>query len=75
VSLRCNKFKDGRMALNNDPQKQRGRPRTSHTDENCITVEGTGVNFSHQKQQSTATNTVKLSKNCVKPLNERDQDD
>jgi hypothetical protein len=32
------------------------------------------VNFSPQKQQSTATNTVKLSKNCVKPSNERDQD-
>jgi hypothetical protein len=33
------------------------------------------VNLSHQKQQSTATNTVKLLKNCAKPLNERDQDD
>jgi hypothetical protein len=29
------------------------------------------VNFSHQKQQSTAKNTAKLSKNCAKPLNER----
>jgi hypothetical protein len=31
--------------------------------------------FLPQKQQSTATNTAKLSKNCAKPLNERDQDD
>jgi hypothetical protein len=27
------------------------------------------VNFSHQKQQSAATNTVKLSKNYTKPIN------
>jgi hypothetical protein len=33
------------------------------------------VNFSHQKQQSTATNTAKLLKYCTKPLNERSQDD
>jgi hypothetical protein len=35
----CNKFKDGRTALNGDPPKHRGRPRTSHTDENCVIVE------------------------------------
>jgi hypothetical protein len=34
-----------------------------------------GVNFSHQKQQSTATITAKLSKNCAKQLNRRDQKD
>jgi hypothetical protein len=28
------------MALNDDPQKHGGRPRTSHIDENCVTVEG-----------------------------------
>jgi transposase len=39
VSVWCNKFKDGRMALNDDPQKHRGRPRTSYTDENCVIVE------------------------------------
>jgi hypothetical protein len=36
VSLWCNKFKDGRTALNDDPPKHRGRPRASHTDENCV---------------------------------------
>jgi hypothetical protein len=36
----CNKFKDGRKALNDDPQKHRGRPRTSHTDKNRVIVEG-----------------------------------
>jgi hypothetical protein len=36
----ANKFKDGRTSLNDDPQKHRGRLRTSHTDENCVTVEG-----------------------------------
>jgi hypothetical protein len=40
VSVRCNKFKDGRTALNDDPEKHRGRPRTSHNDENCAIVEG-----------------------------------
>jgi hypothetical protein len=34
-----------------------------------------GMNFSQQKRQSTATNTAKLFKNCMKPLNKRDQDD
>jgi hypothetical protein len=28
------------MALNDDPEKHRGRPKTSHTDENCVNVEG-----------------------------------
>jgi hypothetical protein len=40
VSVWYNKFKDGQTALNDDPQKHRGRPRTSHTDENCVIVEG-----------------------------------
>jgi hypothetical protein len=28
------------MALNDDPEKHRGRPRSLHTDENCVVVEG-----------------------------------
>jgi hypothetical protein len=36
----CQKFKDGQTALNDDPQKHRGRSRTTHTDENRVTVEG-----------------------------------
>jgi hypothetical protein len=28
-----------RRALNDDPEKCWGRPRTSHTDENCVVVE------------------------------------
>jgi transposase len=39
VSVWCKKFKDCRTALNEDPQKHRGRQRTSHTDENCVIVE------------------------------------
>jgi predicted DNA-binding transcriptional regulator AlpA len=35
-----NKFKDGRTARINDPQKHRGRPKTSHADENCVIVKG-----------------------------------
>jgi hypothetical protein len=49
--------KDGRSACN-DPEKHRGRPRPSHTDENCVTVDGLikgdrGVKVSekHYKQQ------------------------
>jgi hypothetical protein len=40
VCMWCNKFKDGGTGLNDDPQKHRGRPRTSHTDENCVIVKG-----------------------------------
>jgi hypothetical protein len=40
VSLRCNKFKDCRTALNVNPEKQESRSRSSHIDENCVTVEG-----------------------------------
>jgi predicted DNA-binding protein YlxM (UPF0122 family) len=40
VSVWCNTYKDSQRALNDDPQEHRGRPRTSHTDENCVTVEG-----------------------------------
>lgn len=40
VSVWCKKFKDGRTDLIDDPEKNRGRPRTSHTDENCSIVEG-----------------------------------
>jgi hypothetical protein len=39
VPLWWNKLKDGRTALIDDPQKHRGRPRTLHTDENCVIVE------------------------------------
>jgi hypothetical protein len=39
-SVWCNKFIDCRMALNDDPRKHRGRPRISHTEENCVIVEG-----------------------------------
>jgi hypothetical protein len=28
------------MALNDYPEKHRGRPRTFHTDENCVIVKG-----------------------------------
>jgi hypothetical protein len=38
VSLWYNRFKDGWMALKDDTQKHRGRPGTSHTDENCVIV-------------------------------------
>jgi hypothetical protein len=40
VPVWCSKFKDGRTALNDDPQKHRGTPRTSHTDEYCVIVKG-----------------------------------
>jgi hypothetical protein len=40
VSAWCSKFKDYRTVLNDDTQKDRSRPRTSHTDENCVIVEG-----------------------------------
>jgi hypothetical protein len=40
VSVWSNKFKDGQTALNYDTEKQRGRPKTSHTDENCVIVGG-----------------------------------
>jgi hypothetical protein len=36
VFLWCNKFKYGRTAVNVDPQKHRGRQRTSHTDDNFV---------------------------------------
>jgi hypothetical protein len=40
VSVWCTRFKDGRMTLNDDPEKHRGRLRTLRTGENCVTVEG-----------------------------------
>jgi hypothetical protein len=40
VSGWCNKFKDGQTALYDDPQKHRGRTRTSHTVENYVIVKG-----------------------------------
>ncbi|KAF2899005.1 hypothetical protein ILUMI_07172 [Ignelater luminosus] len=33
------KIEDGRTELNDDSEKKRGRPRTSHTDDNCTIVE------------------------------------
>lgn len=35
----CHKFTDRRTDLKDDPEKKRGRPRTSHTDDNCSKVE------------------------------------
>jgi hypothetical protein len=35
-----NKFEDGRMTLGYDPEKHRGRPRTTHTDGNSSIIEG-----------------------------------
>jgi hypothetical protein len=32
VSLWYNKFKDGRTSVNDDPEKHRGSPKTSHAD-------------------------------------------
>jgi hypothetical protein len=40
VTVWCNKFKDGRTALNDDPEKHRSRPGTSHIDENLVYVDG-----------------------------------
>jgi hypothetical protein len=34
------KFKYGRTALNDDPEKRRGRLRIVHTDEDCVIIEG-----------------------------------
>jgi hypothetical protein len=36
----CNRFKDCRKALSDDPEKHRGKATTSHTNENCVIVEG-----------------------------------
>jgi hypothetical protein len=36
----CNKFKDGQTIVNDDLKKHRSTPRTSHTDENCVIIEG-----------------------------------
>jgi hypothetical protein len=35
VSVGFNKFKYGRTALNDNPEKKRSRPTTSHTNEDC----------------------------------------
>jgi hypothetical protein len=40
VSVRFNKLNDGQTALNDDPEIQGGRQRTSHNDDNCIIVRG-----------------------------------
>lgn len=39
VSVWCKKFKDGRMAFNDEPEKNRGISKSSHTDENCIILD------------------------------------
>jgi hypothetical protein len=36
VSMWCTKFKDGRKVR--DTEKHRGRPRSSHIEENCVIV-------------------------------------
>jgi hypothetical protein len=60
------KFKDCQTVLNDDPQKHRGRPRTSHTDENCVIVEGLIREDRRVKvgeiAEVTTTNTVKREK-------------
>jgi hypothetical protein len=38
VSVWNDKCKDGQTALNDEPEKHRGRPRALHNDENCVTV-------------------------------------
>jgi hypothetical protein len=40
VSVWCDRFQDGRTALNDDPEGDRGGPRTSHTVEIYVIVEG-----------------------------------
>jgi hypothetical protein len=40
ITAWCKKFKDIRTALSDDPEINRGRPRTSHTGENCTIFEG-----------------------------------
>jgi hypothetical protein len=43
VERKClwlNSFKEGRTALNDVPEKHKIKPRTSHTDENFVIVEG-----------------------------------
>jgi hypothetical protein len=35
----CNKFEDGQTALNDDPEKHRGRQKTSFIDDKFVTVE------------------------------------
>ncbi|KAF2882426.1 hypothetical protein ILUMI_23745 [Ignelater luminosus] len=39
VTVWCKKSEDRRTGLNNDPEKKRGRPKTSHTDDNCTIAE------------------------------------
>jgi hypothetical protein len=39
VSVWCSEFEDGRTALNDDPEKYRGRQKTSFTDDKFVTVE------------------------------------
>jgi hypothetical protein len=39
VSVWCSKFKDGQMALNDNPEKYRDRSSTLHTDLNRVTGE------------------------------------
>jgi hypothetical protein len=40
VSVWWNRFKDGRTTLNDGPVEHIGRPRTSHSDEYYVGVEG-----------------------------------
>jgi hypothetical protein len=53
--------------LSHLPKKKKKKPGSG------IVKASSCVNFSHQKQP-TATYTAKLSKNCTKPLNVKDQD-
>jgi hypothetical protein len=40
VSVWCNKFKDSRLALNDNPRNPEADQGPLHTDENCVIVEG-----------------------------------
>ncbi|GBM98212.1 hypothetical protein AVEN_152290-1 [Araneus ventricosus] len=39
VNVWCQQFKDGRTDLKGDQEKKRGRPRTTHTDDNFWKIE------------------------------------
>jgi hypothetical protein len=64
VSMWCNKFDDDRSTLNDDPDKPKCRPRTLHTDENCVIVEGL-IRVDHVYRGACSNIVVKAL--CYKP--------
>jgi hypothetical protein len=42
------------MAVNDDPEKHRGRPKTSHTDWNCVIIESLIREDQNAKQYFTS---------------------